>query len=117
MELSLGLEQGKLQQKWTELSGGQRQRAIIGCGLLLASCLQSVENVVNDGTKRGDSCPCVLLMDEPTAACDSETTQLVEQTLVEAGCAIIMITHDDRQSLRIAHKRIILSLNSDSPRS
>jgi len=110
MEASLGLEEGKLSQKWTDLSGGQRQRAIIGCGLLLAKTLQIDDDATNSVNNQNRySCPCILLMDEPTAACDSETTLLVEKALVESGCAIIMITHDDRQSLRIATKRIILT--------
>ncbi len=52
---------------------------------------------------------CILLLDEPTAACDNETTLLVERALIMSGCAIIMTTHDDRQAIRLAHKRFMLS--------
>lgn len=49
-----------------------------------------------------------LLLDEPTAACDPETTLLVEKALVASGAALLLITHDDRQAQRIAHRRILL---------
>ena len=40
---------------------------------------------------------------------DMETSLIVEKALVQSECAIIMITHDDRQALRMAHKRLILT--------
>ncbi len=50
----------------------------------------------------------LLLLDEPTAACDTETTLLVERALVASGAAMVCITHDERQARRIAHRRILL---------
>jgi ABC-type iron transport system FetAB ATPase subunit len=51
----------------------------------------------------------VLLFDEPTAACDSLSCAAVERALISSGVACILITHDERQAIRVAHKRIILS--------
>eukprot|EP01035_Chromulina_nebulosa_P020015 gene20015-25990_t len=59
MEIKLGLTEGKLSEEWSSLSGGERQRAIIGCGLILST--------INDDKYP----PMILLLDEPTAACDN----------------------------------------------
>ncbi|MBO5140816.1 MAG: ATP-binding cassette domain-containing protein [Peptococcaceae bacterium] len=60
----------------------------------------------------------VLILDEPTAAMDIETTILSEQLILnyvqETGCTLIMITHSLQQAKRIAdemlffHKGILL---------
>lgn len=48
----------------------------------------------------------VLILDEPTAAMDIETTMLSEQLIVqyvqETGCTLILITHSLQQAKRIA---------------
>ena len=51
----------------------------------------------------------VLLFDEPTAACDAVSCSAVEQAIVNCGAACVLITHDDRQAVRLAHRRIILT--------
>ena len=51
----------------------------------------------------------VLLMDEPTAACDAVSCSAVEQAITRCGAACLLITHDERQAARIAHRRILLS--------
>jgi putative ABC transport system ATP-binding protein len=62
------------------LSGGERQRVAIGRAL------------VNH--------PQLILADEPTAALDRDATmnviQLLKQTTVEDGAAVLMVTHDHR---------------------
>jgi len=60
----------------------------------------------------------VLILDEPTAAMDIETTILSEQLILnyvqETGCTLIMITHSLQQAKRIAdeilffHRGILL---------
>jgi ABC-type multidrug transport system ATPase subunit len=60
----------------------------------------------------------VLILDEPTAAMDIETSMLSEQLIVqyvqETGCSLILITHSLQQAKRIAdeilffHKGIVL---------
>jgi putative ABC transport system ATP-binding protein len=62
------------------LSGGERQRVAIGRAL------------VNH--------PRLILADEPTAALDRDSTmnviELLKQTTVEDGAAVLMVTHDHR---------------------
>jgi len=60
----------------------------------------------------------LVLLDEPTAAMDMETTLLSEKLIVdyvkETGCALILVTHSLQQARRIAdeiwyfHKGILL---------
>jgi ABC-type iron transport system FetAB ATPase subunit len=48
--------------------------------------------------------PPVLLLDEPTAALDQDSTALVEEILAErlaAGTAILMVTHNREQAKRL----------------
>lgn len=92
---SLGLEANKLEEPWSSLSGGQRQRAAIALGLLLSKCY-------------GNGFDAVLLLDEPTAACDVATALLVESALAKSGITMIVVTHDERQSTNFVHRRIIL---------
>ena len=61
----------------------------------------------------------LVLLDEPTAAMDMETTLLSEKLILEyvreAGCALILVTHSLQQARRIAdevwyfHKGILLA--------
>eukprot|EP00879_Flechtneria_rotunda_P006770 GHRR01007114.1.p1 GENE.GHRR01007114.1~~GHRR01007114.1.p1 ORF type:complete len:187 (+),score=64.26 GHRR01007114.1:640-1200(+) len=80
----LGLQPGVLNQPWPELSGGQAQRV----SLALAIALQ----------------PKVLLLDEPTSACDQEATVRVEAALKECSSAIVWVTHDNQQPHRVGGK-------------
>lgn len=48
----------------------------------------------------------LVLLDEPTAAMDMETTALAEDTILrythETGCALILVTHSLQQARRVA---------------
>ena len=50
----------------------------------------------------------LVLLDEPTAAMDMETTLLSEKLIAEyvkkTGCALILVTHSLQQARRIAHE-------------
>lgn len=57
--------------------------------------------------------PPVLLLDEPTAALDEDTSELVEAELkkrAEAGCIIFLISHSKAQIARIADR--VLTINN-----
>lgn len=104
MESSLGLSTNKLDQTWGSFSGGERQRAAIGVALILSAILTSNSNQASVLDNPG---AVVLLLDEPTSACDKLTALRVEEALCTAGISIIMITHDHAQAIRFATRRII----------
>lgn len=75
-----------------QLSTGERQRL----ALIRALCLKSK----------------VLLLDEPTSALDPESVHQVETLLQEyiaEGMAILMVTHDIEQALRMANRHVRLA--------
>ncbi|PIE16142.1 MAG: ATP-binding protein [Rhodobacterales bacterium] len=58
-----------------------------------------------------ENAPEVLLMDEPTAALDPDTTLKVEALLKQQlanGVSVLLITHDQQQPRRIAHRLLHL---------
>lgn len=121
MEEALGLRTGLLAQPWNHLSGGERQRAAIACALLLAQArprhVVAKSSTSSDGTEQWAHVhECVLLLDEPTAACDPASTLAVEAAIQATGVAVVMTTHDDRQALRLAHRRIILNPLQSEPK-
>ncbi len=77
----VGLEQ-MTDRKPTELSGGQQQRVAIARALVTR--------------------PALLLADEPTGNLDTKTAaevfQLFRRFNREAGCAVLVVTHDPRLS-------------------
>ena len=78
-----------------ELSGGQQQR------LVIARCL-AVD-------------PDVILMDEPTASLDPIATAHIENLVrdLSADRAIVLVTHDMQQALRVADRTAFFSTELD----
>lgn len=75
----------------TRLSTGERQRL----ALVRAVILQ----------------PQVLLLDEPTAALDPDSTRCVESlmgSLLESGTSIVWVTHDREQARRVASRLFVI---------
>ncbi|KAG2426268.1 hypothetical protein HXX76_013025 [Chlamydomonas incerta] len=87
---ALGLEQGVLHQQWGELSGGQAQRVALAISVALG--------------------PAVLLLDEPTSACDLESAMRVERVLATCGAALVWATHDPAQTERVGGRLLELPL-------
>ena len=86
-----GLARTYLNRDAAELSVGEQQRVMLARALALE--------------------PEVLLLDEPTSALDEAARDGVERTLFElaqAGVAMVLVTHDRGQALRIASKIIEL---------
>lgn len=96
------------------LNGKDEARAI---ALMDAIGLRELENKRADRLSGGETARMALirlmmkhydavLLDEPTAAMDMETTLLSEKLIVEyvreTGCALILVTHSLQQARRIA---------------
>lgn len=89
---ALGLEADILDRPIERLSTGERQR------LALVRALEDK--------------PEVLLLDEPTGALDNEATASAEALMrahQDAGCAILLVSHDDAQAERMAKRRLLIS--------
>jgi ABC-type iron transport system FetAB ATPase subunit len=83
----IGLSPDAMGWEVSRLSSGERHR------LGLLRCLEKL--------------PKVLLLDEPTAALDTDTTQLVEALLLglmAEGITIILVTHETDQPARLGSK-------------
>ena len=54
----------------------------------------------------------LLILDEPAAAMDMESTlsaeKLIRETCKETGCAVLLITHSISQARRIADRVLVL---------
>mmetsp|Transcript_26973 Transcript_26973/g.58948 ORF Transcript_26973/g.58948 Transcript_26973/m.58948 type:complete len:622 (+) Transcript_26973:67-1932(+) len=72
-----GLDASLLDRSWSALSGGEAARAALASAVALGSD--------------------VLLLDEPTAGCDARTEKIIEDTLKDMGCTIIIVTHSREQ--------------------
>nr|WP_307867275.1 ATP-binding cassette domain-containing protein [Variovorax sp. E3] len=84
----IGLSPGLLDTDIPRLSTGERQRLA-----LLRSLARE---------------PAVLLLDEPTASLDAESTLVIEALLARRlaqGLTILMVTHSREQAARIGHRR------------
>lgn len=94
-----------------ELSGGMRARAAIARALVME--------------------PRVMLMDEPFAALDAQTREMLQQEVERAwertGATIVFVTHDNREAVRLATHvvvmgtrpgriKLVLDVESDLPR-
>jgi putative ABC transport system ATP-binding protein len=88
----LGLPPDILGGSVSRLSTGERQRLSLTRALLMASP--------------------VLLLDEPTSALDGGGLARVEEILMEriaAGMALVLVTHDPSQAVRLAHRRFVMA--------
>ncbi len=79
-------------KKASSLSGGELQRLSV-CRLLIRPCR-------------------LLLLDEPTSACDPQSAALVLQALAayreKTGCTLVLSTHTPRVALEAAERLLIL---------
>jgi NitT/TauT family transport system ATP-binding protein len=90
-----------------ELSGGMRQR------VSLARALAATTAVGQAGSREGGSRPGMLLMDEPFAALDAITRDVLQGELLRVweatGTTVLFVTHDVREAIRLAQRVVLLS--------
>jgi len=86
--MDMGLEAQFVDSAWKDLSGGQAQRAQLAVMVALR--------------------PRVLLLDEPTSACDNDSAMKVESVLEACGAALIWVTHDAHQPSRVGGRVLTL---------
>lgn len=93
MALMLGLSKAALAQYPAQLSGGMQSRAALARALVLE--------------------PKLLLMDEPFAALDvglrSQLHQLLLARQAQTGMAVLLITHDLMEAVRLADEVLVLA--------
>lgn len=78
-------------QPWSDVSGGEAQRLSLAIALSLRP--------------KGS----VLLLDEPTASSDADTTMRVERTLIESNATVLLVSHSEEQVNRFCTSTIELS--------
>ncbi|WP_027177898.1 energy-coupling factor ABC transporter ATP-binding protein [Maridesulfovibrio bastinii] len=83
----VGLSPAKFaERKWYELSGGEAQRVALAARLAIN--------------------PRVLLLDEPTASVDTESSELIYKAALSVrnnyGCTLVVVSHDKDWLIRIA---------------
>src|SRR6185503_20583388 len=86
-----GLDASFADRDAARLSVGEQQRVMLARALALE--------------------PALLLLDEPTSALDEAARDSVERTLVDlarAGVAMVLVTHDRGQAVRVASKVVEL---------
>ncbi|SHK05288.1 NitT/TauT family transport system ATP-binding protein [Pseudonocardia thermophila] len=92
---------GQAAKRPHELSGGMRQR------VALARALAAATSVTDADT------PGLLLMDEPFAALDAITRDVLQGELLRVwratGITILFVTHDVREAVRLAQRVVLLS--------
>ncbi|WP_345416540.1 ABC transporter ATP-binding protein [Pseudonocardia xishanensis] len=83
-----------------ELSGGMRQRVSLARALAAA-------------TSSAEGGPGLLLMDEPFAALDAITRDVLQGELLRVweatGTTVVFVTHDVREAVRLAQRVVLLS--------
>jgi NitT/TauT family transport system ATP-binding protein len=84
-----------------ELSGGMRQRVSLARALAAATVGENTDG------------PGLLLMDEPFAALDAITRDVLQGELLRVweatGTTIVFVTHDVREAVRLAQRVVLLS--------
>ena len=127
----MGLGIQKMDELWSTLSGGERQRssfflpppcsllsiyfftnfylikknrAAISVALILAKSLVAYAKDLSMQNQPGS---VILLLDEPTSACDHACVMTIEQALISSGITLVVISHDFDQAKRLGTKSIV----------
>jgi NitT/TauT family transport system ATP-binding protein len=100
--LALVRLEGQGDKRPHELSGGMRQRVSLARALAATTAVGEAEGR-----------PGMLLMDEPFAALDAITRDVLQTELLRVweatGTTILFVTHDVREAIRLAERVVLLS--------
>jgi NitT/TauT family transport system ATP-binding protein len=100
--LALVRLEGQGDKRPHELSGGMRQRVSLARALAATTAVGEAEGR-----------PGMLLMDEPFAALDAITRDVLQAELLRVweatGTTILFVTHDVREAIRLAERVVLLS--------
>jgi NitT/TauT family transport system ATP-binding protein len=100
--LALVRLEGQGDKRPHELSGGMRQRVSLARALAATTAVGETEGR-----------PGMLLMDEPFAALDAITRDVLQTELLRVwqatGTTILFVTHDVREAIRLAQRVVLLS--------
>ena len=100
--LSLVRLDGQGDKRPHELSGGMRQRVSLARALAATTAVGKAEGR-----------PGMLLMDEPFAALDAITRDVLQAELLRVwqatGTTVLFVTHDVREAIRLAERVVLLS--------
>jgi NitT/TauT family transport system ATP-binding protein len=100
--LSLVRLDGQGDKRPHELSGGMRQRVSLARALAATTAVGEAEGR-----------PGMLLMDEPFAALDAITRDVLQAELLRVwgatGTTVLFVTHDVREAIRLAERVVLLS--------
>ncbi|MDT7581722.1 MAG: sulfonate transport system ATP-binding protein [Pseudonocardiales bacterium] len=100
--LALVRLEGQGDKRPHELSGGMRQRVSLARALAATTAVGEAEGR-----------PGMLLMDEPFAALDAITRDVLQTELLRVweatGTTVLFVTHDVREAIRLAQRVVLLS--------
>ena len=100
--LALVRLEGQGDKRPHELSGGMRQRVSLARALAATTAVGEAEGR-----------PGMLLMDEPFAAVDAITRDVLQAELLRVwqatGTTVLFVTHDVREAIRLAQRVVLLS--------
>ncbi len=119
--LSLVRLDGQGDKRPHELSGGMRQRVSLARALAATTAAASHRTIGGGFARRrssgqdweAENRPGMLLMDEPFAALDAITRDVLQGELLRVwqatGTTILFVTHDVREAIRLAERVVLLS--------
>jgi len=97
---------GQSRKRPHELSGGMRQRVALARALAATTPPDAAD-------PNGTATSGLLLMDEPFAALDAITRDVLQGELLRVwqatGTTVLFVTHDVREALRLAQRVVLLS--------
>ncbi|OIV36937.1 sulfate ABC transporter ATP-binding protein [Mangrovactinospora gilvigrisea] len=105
---------GAQRKRVHELSGGMRQRVALARALAQSGAADSADSADGaDGSGATGAHPPLLLMDEPFAALDAITRDVLHDELTRIRAArpltVVFVTHNVREAVRLGERVVLLT--------